>query len=156
MFPFWLRAGRMMERGDFKYVLLEALKDKPMHGYEIMKVVGGKFGGFYTPSAGVVYPTLQMLEDLAYVTVEAENGKKVYSITAGGRRFLEKRRPILESVFQRRQQFFKGPKADLIKEGRKLAKLLFFNFEDLTDAQSKEIGKILAEAADKIDGVISQ
>ncbi len=146
----------MMERGHFKYVLLEALKDKPMHGYEIMKVVGDKFSGFYTPSAGVVYPTLQMLEDLGYATVEAENGKKVYSITAEGRRFLEKRRPILESVFQRRKQFFKGPKADLIREGRKLAKLLIFNFEDLTDTQSKEISKILADAADKIDATISR
>ena len=156
MFPMWFRARHMMERGDFKYLVLEALKDKPMHGYEIMKVVNEKYGGFYTPSAGVVYPTLQMLEDLGHVTVESENGKKVYSLTEEGRKVAQKKTPTIEGVFRRRQLFFKGPKSDVIKEGRRLAKLLFFNFEELTDTKSKEISKILADAAHKIDAVISR
>jgi len=85
-----------MERGDFKYLLLDALKDKPMHGYEIMKVVNDKYGGFYMPSPGVVYPTLQMLEDVGYVTSRTENGKKIYTITDEGTEFLKEKKPVLE------------------------------------------------------------
>lgn len=146
----------MMERGEFKYLLLEALKDRAMHGYELMKAVSEKYGGFYTPSAGVVYPTLQMLEDIGYVTAKTEDGKKVYSITVQGRKFLVERRPLLESVFRKRRLFFRGPKADLIKEGRRLARLLFFNFGELTDTKAKEISKILGDAAKKIDDIISR
>jgi DNA-binding PadR family transcriptional regulator len=60
-----------------------------MHGYEMMKALEEKSGGFYVPSAGSIYPTLQMLEDRGLVTVaESEGGKKIYSITETGRSFL--------------------------------------------------------------------
>ena len=49
MFPFLFKAGRMFGRGDFRYLVLNTLKEKPMHGYEIMKVVGDRFSGFYSP-----------------------------------------------------------------------------------------------------------
>ena len=59
-----------------------------MHGYEMMKALEEKSGGFYAPSPGSIYPTLQMLEDRGLVTVEEVEGKKVYSITDTGRAFL--------------------------------------------------------------------
>lgn len=145
-----------MERGDFKYLLLDALKDKPMHGYEIMRVVGDKYGGFYTPSPGVVYPTLQMLEDVGYVTSKTENGKKIYTITGEGTKFLVEKKPVLEEVFQRRQRFFKGPRADLIREGRRLVRLLFHSHRELTDAKAKEISQIIADATEKIEAALSK
>src|SRR6266516_4862688 len=54
---------RFFGRGDVKYALLELLRERPMHGYEMIKALEEKSGGFYTPSAGTIYPTLQMLED---------------------------------------------------------------------------------------------
>src|SRR5262245_17962661 len=54
---------RFFGRGDLKYALLELLQERPMHGYEMMKALQERTGGLYTPSAGSVYPTLQMLED---------------------------------------------------------------------------------------------
>ena len=71
------------------------LKDKPRHGYEIIREMEEKFGGFYTPSPGAVYPTLQWLEDMGYVTVLAQDGKKTYTITEEGLKFSlrRKRRP---------------------------------------------------------------
>jgi DNA-binding PadR family transcriptional regulator len=62
-----------------------------MHGYEMMKALEQKSGGFYVPSAGSIYPTLQMLEDRGLVTVKEVDGKKVYSITDAGRAALAER-----------------------------------------------------------------
>jgi DNA-binding PadR family transcriptional regulator len=144
-----------MERGDFKYLLLDALKDKPMHGYEIMMVTNEKYGGFYTPSPGLVYPTLQLLEDEGHVTSRTENGKKVYTITDEGMKLLAEKKPVLEEIFQRRQKFFKGPRGDLIREGRRLARLLW-SHRELSDDKAKEISRILADTSNKIEVILSQ
>jgi DNA-binding PadR family transcriptional regulator len=82
------RGKHFFGRGDLKYVLLELLQERPMHGYEMMKALQERTGGRYTPSAGSVYPTLQMLEDRGFVTVSEADGKKVYQITDAGREFL--------------------------------------------------------------------
>jgi DNA-binding PadR family transcriptional regulator len=92
---------QMFERGDLKYVILDQLKDKPAHGYELIKALEERFGGFYAPSPGAVYPTLQMLEDMGYVTSLQQDGRKTYSITDAGRGFLTERRPQVDEVFNR-------------------------------------------------------
>ncbi|RAQ96843.1 PadR family transcriptional regulator [Thermogemmatispora tikiterensis] len=79
---------RVFGRGDLKYVLLELLQERPMHGYEMMKVLEERAGGFYTPSPGSIYPTLQMLEDRGFITSSEVEGRKVYTITEAGRAFL--------------------------------------------------------------------
>lgn len=79
---------RMFGRGDLKYALLDLLRDRPKHGYEMIKDLEDRSGGFYTPSAGAIYPTLQLLEDRSWVAVEMVEGKKVYSITDAGRQAL--------------------------------------------------------------------
>ena len=81
--------GRVFDKGDLKYVVLGLLKEKPRHGYDIIRALEERFQGFYTPSAGSVYPTLQLLEDMGYVTSREAEGKKVYTITDAGRKFLE-------------------------------------------------------------------
>ena len=101
--PFWRMAKRfgfgpgfgpgprMFGRGDLKYALLELLRERPKHGYEMIKELEERAGGFYTPSAGAVYPTLQLLEDRGWVTSETQEGKKVYTITDDGRKALSER-----------------------------------------------------------------
>src|SRR5712692_5100220 len=88
--PFGFRGegGRFFGRGDMKFALLELIQERPMHGYEMMKALEEKTGGFYTPSPGSIYPTLQMLEDRGLVSVQEVEGKKVYSITDAGRALL--------------------------------------------------------------------
>ncbi|TAK34296.1 MAG: PadR family transcriptional regulator [Chloroflexota bacterium] len=96
---FWERArGKFFERGDMKYMILSLLQDKPKHGYEIIKDLEQQFGGFYSPSPGSIYPTLQMLEDQGYVTSMSQDGKRVYSITDEGRAFLSQREDVFEDV----------------------------------------------------------
>lgn len=78
-------------RGDLKFVLLELLNERPMHGYEMIKALEERSGGRYAPSPGVIYPTLQLLEDRDWATVTEAEGKKVYQITEGGRAALTER-----------------------------------------------------------------
>jgi len=92
-FPFGPGRGpmgpRFMGRGDLKYVLLGLLRERPKHGYEMIKELEEQASGFYTPSAGAVYPTLQLMEDRGWVTSQLVDGKKVYTITDAGRQELE-------------------------------------------------------------------
>jgi DNA-binding PadR family transcriptional regulator len=90
--------GRFFGRGDMKYVLLELLQERPMHGYEMMKALEEKSGGFYSPSPGSIYPTLQMLEDGGLVTASEVEGKKVYSITDAGRALLAEQHRNQEGI----------------------------------------------------------
>jgi len=100
-FGFGRERGRFFGRGDIKYVLLELLQERPMHGYEMIKALEEKSGGFYSPSPGSIYPTLQMLEDGGLVTANEVEGKRVYSITDAGRALLAER--------QRDQEVAGGP-----------------------------------------------
>jgi DNA-binding PadR family transcriptional regulator len=84
------RAERVFEQGDLRLLLLKLIAEKPRHGYELIKAVEEAVGGAYSPSPGVVYPTLSLLEDQGYARVEAaEGGKKLYAITTEGSAFLE-------------------------------------------------------------------
>lgn len=84
---------RRQRRGDIKYALLELLAEQPRHGYELIKELEQRYGGFYRPSPGSVYPTLQLLEDEGHLTSTAVDGKRVYTITDSGRQLLAERRP---------------------------------------------------------------
>jgi DNA-binding PadR family transcriptional regulator len=85
---FW---EQRMRRGDVKYLLLETLLKRPMHGYDVIQDLEERHQGRYRPSPGSVYPTLQMLEDGGFVTSQVIDGKRVYEITDAGRRLLEER-----------------------------------------------------------------
>jgi DNA-binding PadR family transcriptional regulator len=99
--PFGGEGQRFFGRGDVKFALLELLQERPMHGYEMMKALEERSGGFYVPSAGTIYPTLQMLEDRGLVTSKEVNGKRIYSITDAGRAPLADR--------QKEEEEFAGP-----------------------------------------------
>jgi DNA-binding PadR family transcriptional regulator len=89
----------MFEKGDLKYVILDLLKDEPSHGYEVIRNLEERSRGFYSPSPGSVYPTLQLLEDMEYVSATQRDGKKVYAITEEGRKFLDENRRSVEDIW---------------------------------------------------------
>ena len=82
---------KRQRRGDIKFILLELIKEQPRHGYELIKVLEERYGGFYRPSPGTVYPTLQLLEDEGNLTSETV-GKRTYKITAAGEALLEEQK----------------------------------------------------------------
>ncbi|MEU1910683.1 PadR family transcriptional regulator [Streptomyces massasporeus] len=72
-------------RGDVRASILALLKDRPMHGYEMIQEIAERSGGAWKPSPGSVYPTLQLLEDEGLIASASEGGKKLFSLTEAGR-----------------------------------------------------------------------
>jgi DNA-binding PadR family transcriptional regulator len=79
------RGGGSVRRGNVRYALLAVLKDRPMHGYEVITELESRTGGRWRPSAGSVYPTLQLLEDEGLLTSAEVDGRRTYSLTDAGR-----------------------------------------------------------------------
>ena len=96
-----IRAGRMLATGDLRLIALALIAEQPRHGYEIIKVLEEKTAGWYSPSPGIVYPTLTFLEEAGYVTAQAEGAKKLYTITDEGRAYLDQNRDFVDAVLER-------------------------------------------------------
>jgi DNA-binding PadR family transcriptional regulator len=77
--------GRMTRRGDVRAAILALLAEKPMHGYQVISELDARTGGRWRPSAGSIYPTLQLLEDEGLVRSEELEGRRVFSLTEAGR-----------------------------------------------------------------------
>jgi len=93
------RAGRKLGADDLQLVILALLADRPYHGYEIIKALEERSGGFYSPSPGMIYPALTYLEEIGYASVEAEGAKKLYRITDEGRAHLGENRRVVDAIF---------------------------------------------------------
>lgn len=74
-----------MGRGDVRAAIIALLAERPMHGYQIIREIEERSGGAWRPSAGSVYPTLQLLADEGLIAAEEANGRKTYSLTEAGR-----------------------------------------------------------------------
>jgi DNA-binding PadR family transcriptional regulator len=100
------RSGRVFDHGDLRYVLLHLIAEKPRHGYELIKAIEEQLGGTYSPSPGVIYPTLTLLEELGYLRPEtAEGTRKLYSITEEGTVFLAANRALVDAILGRMAEF---------------------------------------------------
>ncbi|MEP9376553.1 PadR family transcriptional regulator [Aquabacter sp. CN5-332] len=165
------RLGRMLAQGDLKLLALSLIAEQPRHGYEIIKLIEEKTGGWYSPSPGVVYPTLTYLEEAGYVTAEADGAKKRYAITPEGKAHLDANRDLADALVGRLSEI--GLKMSKFRrwmggseEGghgpSDLPRLITAAMEDLRDAakdrfegdRSAElrIVEILSRAANEIRG----
>ncbi|RCS22220.1 PadR family transcriptional regulator [Phyllobacterium salinisoli] len=93
--------GRFVGDGELRLVVLALLEDAPRHGYDVIKALEEHSSGFYTPSPGVIYPTLTYLEETGHAVSAADGNKKVYSITTDGRSYLEQNRKVAEAALER-------------------------------------------------------
>jgi DNA-binding PadR family transcriptional regulator len=96
-----IRAGRLLAQGDLRLIALSLIAEAPRHGYEIIKLVEEKTGDWYSPSPGIVYPTLTYLEEAGHVTASSAGSKKLYSITDEGRAHLAANRHVADVVLAR-------------------------------------------------------
>jgi DNA-binding PadR family transcriptional regulator len=110
------RRERLFQRGDLKYIILQYIKEKPSYGYDIIRALEERFHGFYVPSPGTVYPTLQMLEEMGYVTLVEQEGKKVYTITEEGRKFLDERKESGKRIRSQIRNWWNPENIDDIRE----------------------------------------
>jgi len=116
-----LRGGpfraRFFAHGDLKFVILSLLEERPRHGYDIIKAIEEKSGGMYSPSAGTVYPTLTLLEEMGFAHSSAdESGKRIYEITDTGRAHLAENRETVDDIFSRISRAGAGLTSDAMKD----------------------------------------
>ncbi len=84
---------RFFGQGDVRLIILKLISEKPSHGYEIIKAIEDRLGGAYSPSPGIVYPALTLLEEQGLIRVETTDGpRKLYAITPEGETELERNR----------------------------------------------------------------
>jgi DNA-binding PadR family transcriptional regulator len=106
-------AGRKLGSSGLQLIILALLEDKPRHGYEIIKALEERSGGYYAPSPGMVYPALTYLEEIGQAEIEAEGAKKLYRITPTGKAELDKRRPESEEMLAQLQRI--GAKMERVR-----------------------------------------
>ena len=150
-------SGRVFGHGGLRLVLLQLINDKPRHGYELIKEIGDRLGGSYSPSPGVIYPTLQLLEELGYTTMaESGGGRKLYTITAPGQTFLADNRVEADALLARMQdagspQTGRPPQVVRALENFKMAVRLRLGGTPLTEAQAHAFAQVLDTAAQHLE-----
>ncbi|WP_219062084.1 PadR family transcriptional regulator [Pseudomonas sp. UMAB-08] len=92
------RGPRVFAPGDLKLLLLALIAEQPSHGYDLIRQIEGMFDGAYSPSPGVIYPTLTFLEESEMILGDAQGGKKHYVVTRIGEQSLTEQAIALEGV----------------------------------------------------------
>jgi len=151
------RGGRrFFDHGDLRFVLLKLIGDQPSHGYELIRAVEEAVGGAYSPSPGVVYPTLTLLEDLGHVSAAQDGGKKLYSLTDEGRGFLDANARHVEGLVARmgeaaKRSTLSAPGVLRAQENLRTALKLKLTGGALSETQIAAIAAILDEAAGAVE-----
>ncbi|HEV8595383.1 MAG TPA: PadR family transcriptional regulator [Thermoplasmata archaeon] len=143
-------------KGDFGSLILHALEDKPMHGYEIMKAIEERFHGFYKPSPGTIYPALKALGKRGYVSVVGDNHRKTYRISAAGKRHLRNQHTLIVKRIGAFESAVGPERAALFRELRATGKLLGTNIKDVTPAQAKRLRGVMVRMRKEILKVLSE
>lgn len=148
--------GRLFDHGTLRWLLLSLIAEKPSHGYELIKAVETRLGGAYSPSPGVIYPSLTLLEEMGALTSAAEGGKKQYSITEEGRALLAENAEAIASVQATMNKFAAhAMRPEVIHNAIGRLRTTIHNRlggdPALTEAQVEAIAAILNEAADRVE-----
>ncbi|MDQ1154961.1 PadR family transcriptional regulator [Brevundimonas sp. SORGH_AS_0993] len=148
--------GRLFDHGTLRWVLLSLIADKTSHGYELIKAVETRLGGAYSPSPGVIYPSLTLLEEMGALVSETQGGKKLYSITEAGRALLAENVEVLRAAEATMGKFAARavrPAAiqDAIGRLRQAVHTRVTGETALTDAQVEAIAAAIAAAAETVE-----
>lgn len=94
--------GRVFDHGDLRLVVMTLLAERPRYGYEIIKALEERVGGGYSPSPGVVYPNLTLLEELGHATVDDQRGgRRQYTLSEAGIAYLAAHRAAADAILAR-------------------------------------------------------
>jgi DNA-binding PadR family transcriptional regulator len=161
------RAGRMLADGDLRLIVLALLAEQPRHGYDIIKALEERSHGAYSPSPGVVYPTLTYLEEAGYAGAAADGNKKTYSITEAGRKHLADNRDLADMILSTMEEYGakmararawfyrheEGSNWDIpgvlaeVNEARRALKAAIADKLDATEEEQRTMARVLREAA---------
>ncbi|WP_421723076.1 PadR family transcriptional regulator [Bauldia sp.] len=161
------RGGKMIADGDLRLIVLALLEEEPRHGYDVIKSLESRSRGAYSPSPGVVYPTLTFLEEAGYATTTTEGNKKVYAITEAGRTHLDENRDIADTILSAMEAYGAkmakasawyyrqedGAQSDIagvlpeVNEARRALKAAIADTLEASDDEQKRVAQILRDAA---------
>ncbi|WP_158823735.1 PadR family transcriptional regulator [Granulicella sp. S156] len=148
---------RLFDAGDIKLVILKLLSEQPSYGYQLIKTMEERLSGGYTPSAGVIYPTLILLEEEGLAAATSENNKKVYSVTPEGTQYLETHKERIEQLFERLEEtgrgFERGRSPEILKAFGNLrnSAVARLSRASVTPEQIRKIKEAIDAAAKSID-----
>lgn len=144
--------GHRAKRGNMGPIILKLLMEKPMHGYEIISKLEEKSHGLWRPSAGSIYPNLQLLEEQELVKSNDKDGKKIYKLTVKGKSETEK----IEEV--------KAPWEDKFKHTGDFVELKTLAIDNIhlvkriisqdSDKKIELVKKLLTETRDKLSKMV--
>ena len=152
------RRGRIFEQGDLRFLILGLIAEKPRHGYEIIKAIEEETGGAYTPSPGVIYPTLTLLEEMGHIAAaQGDGNRKQFAITAEGETFLAENRTAADAVKARMREVAAEqadrPAPEVLRAIENLRNVLYMRWErgPIPREEARRIAEALDRAARDIE-----
>jgi DNA-binding PadR family transcriptional regulator len=156
------RGPKMFDAGSLRFVVLQLIAEQARHGYEIIKEIETRVGGGYSPSPGVIYPLLSLLEDQGYVMVTPAGNKKLHAITPEGQSFLDENHALATAIQARLAQTGSCGTDDgrsghgAVRRGMHALKAIVIertHDEAASPARLQQIQAILERAATEIQGL---
>ena len=149
------RGGPRARRGDVRAAILALLAEQPMHGYEMIKEIEERTQGAWTPSAGSIYPTLQMLEDEGLIRGEKSDGKRRFSLTETGT--AEQKEKAGEETPWDAVRAGAAPEQIHLRDSvHKLHHAIGQVFHAADDGQQKRVRELLDETRRKIYAILAE
>jgi DNA-binding PadR family transcriptional regulator len=126
-----------------------------MHGYEMIKELEERTEGTWTPSAGSIYPTLQMLEDEGLIRGEESDGKRRFTLTEAG--VAEQKEKAGEQTPWDSVRAEAEPEQVHLRESvHKLHHAIGQVFHAADEGQQKRIRELLDESRRKIYAILAE
>jgi DNA-binding PadR family transcriptional regulator len=163
------RTGRKLASDDLQLLLLALIAEKPSHGYDLIKLLEERSGGYYVPSPGMIYPALTYLEEAGHATVEQEGTKKLYRISEEGKAYLDANRAsadelmaqldrIARKMGEMRRAFSgddeSGDDTNELRQARRELRRVLHERKRGTPEESRRIAEILRRATADILGKV--
>ena len=148
------RGGPRARRGDVRAAILALLSERPMHGYEMIKELEERTGGAWVPSAGSIYPTLQLLEEEGLIVGEDADGKRRFTLTEEGSKAASERdgESPWDEVTTGTDPEVAKLKHSTVKLNHSIAQV----FHAADDEQRKRVRELLDETRRQIYGVLAE
>ncbi|MEM0156333.1 MAG: PadR family transcriptional regulator [Thermoplasmataceae archaeon] len=139
-------------RGNFGLAVLETLDRKPMHGYALIQELQGVYRRPISP--GLIYPTLQTLQDMEMISQQEDEGRKIYRITEKGREYLKENREAVQRIREGRQQAELIGKFDFLTDLMEIRDVIIMNADRIDTKKSQDLRDAINEAKKRVGSII--
>jgi DNA-binding PadR family transcriptional regulator len=148
------RRGGRARRGDVRAALLLLLAEEARNGYQLIQEIERRTEGFWKPSPGSVYPSLQQLEDEGLVRTTSE-GRKAYELTDEGRAHVEENAEKLGTPWDAVKGDMAQGAWELMGAMRQIGGALFQLTHSGSEAQQQQAKEVLAETRRKLYRILA-